>query len=962
MTDSQNSMTTKDEKLLETLIEVSLEGVLIIENGLIVQCNETIVQMLHYNSRDELRNTHHSKLSPEFQPDGHSSYEKSEEMIRIAIEDDGHQFEWVYNSADDEALWVEVTLTPIFLNHRNVIHAVWKDISQIKSMDAALKASEALNQELKERVELAISGNNDGIWDWNIIDDSVYFSPRWKEMLGFNDDEISNDFSNWETRVHPDELPDVLIHVQDNLEGKTEYFETTYRLKHKDGHWVWILDRGKTLFDESGKAVRMIGTHTDVTTEKEKQLEFAHQVQTIAEVHDSVISTDLEGYITNWNTGSEVLLEYTADEMVGEHIKKIYLEEDYDSLHKNINALKQKRKHNAIVRLVKKTRSILVAELSLSLLKDERGAPVGMIGYSRDITERQQAEDELLEQHKYMQSIIDSVDDPIMVIKEDYTVSLMNSMLHQQTINTNVTDPEHPKCYEISHQRSTPCDGHNHPCPLQIVMESEEHISVVHDHINVNGKKKYVELSAAPLFDNRQNCIGIIEVARDITEHLVIQDELREQKNILHHQAHHDALTGLPNRVLFNDRLQHGIEKAKRNKTELALFFIDLDRFKQINDSLGHATGDSILKIVTERLKNTIRNEDTLARLGGDEFTIIMEDLNQRQDASLLAHKILEILELPMQINDQILYVSSSIGISLYPQDDMDAHTLLKYADTAMYRAKEEGRNNCQFYSAEMTELAVERIVMKTSLRQALEKEEFVVHYQPQIDANTNTLTGVEALIRWQHPTQGLIWPAKFLSLAEETGLIVEINLWVMRTAMRQVGIWYQQGLNPGVLALNLTMRQLRHDDFVQTIQQMIETCKFKPQWLELEVTEGRVMQKPESSIKKLKQVNALGIGIAIDDFGTGYSSLSSLKRLPINKLKIDRSFVKDVPENEEDTAIVKAIIALAKSLNLDLIAEGVETLEQKDFLVENNCTNIQGFYYSRPLPADEIETMLKSP
>ena len=432
--------------------------------------------------------------------------------------------------------------------------------------------------------------------------------------------------------------------------------------------------------------------------------------------------------------------------------------------------------------------------------------------------------------------------------------------------------------------------------------------------------------------------------------------EIKKQKDVLYDQAHHDALTGLPNRVLFNDRLEHGIEQAKRHKTEIALFFIDLDHFKQINDSLGHPIGDRVLIAVTERLKAKIRKEDTLARLGGDEFTIIIEDITKVEDISLLAQKILNVLIQPIHVEGHTLYISCSIGISLYPRDDTNADNLIKYADTAMYRAKEEGRNNFQFYAAEMTALALERVVMETNLRQALKKEEFFIYYQSQIDAHSEKLTGVEALIRWQHPVKGLILPEKFIPLAEETGLIIEIDQWVMKTAMKQMTKWYQEGLEPGVLALNLSMRQLRHVDLIQTLQENMSATNFKPEWLEFEVTEGQVMKKPEESIIKLQQISDMGIKVVIDDFGTGYSSLAYLKRLPVDKLKIDQSFVKGVPDDKEDAAIIKAIIALAKSLSLELIAEGVETEAQKEFLVECGCDHLQGYYYCKPMPADDIE------
>ena len=469
-----------------------------------------------------------------------------------------------------------------------------------------------------------------------------------------------------------------------------------------------------------------------------------------------------------------------------------------------------------------------------------------------------------------------------------------------------------------------------------------------------NNEDFWVDVSVTPINLHSHDVMHVIW--RDISDKKRAERKLLEQKDILDYQAHHDYLTELPNRVLFNDRLEQGLKKAKRNKTDLALLFIDLDHFKQINDSLGHATGDRFLKMVTHRLKNNIRKSDTLARVGGDEFTVIMEDISSMEDSTLLAQKILNMLVEPFDIDGRVLYITGSIGISLYPQDGENVDDLLKYADTAMYKAKDEGRNNFQFYSSDMTELALERVAMKTSLREAIQNEEFVVYFQKQVDASIEKTIGMEALVRWKHPTMGLLSPIEFIHLAEETGLIIQIDGLVMKMAMKEVSSWYREGLEPGVLALNLTMKQLESDNFIEILQTNMQDFDFNPEWLELEITEGQVMKKPEEAIVKLNQISALGIKIAIDDFGTGYSSLSYLKRFPINKLKIDQSFIRDIPDNDEDIAIVKAIIALAQSLNLDILAEGVETTVQKEFLLANGCKNIQGYYYAMPMPSDDMK------
>jgi len=447
----------------------------------------------------------------------------------------------------------------------------------------------------------------------------------------------------------------------------------------------------------------------------------------------------------------------------------------------------------------------------------------------------------------------------------------------------------------------------------------------------------------------------------DISKNVAIEHALEKQKKSLHHQAHHDNLTGLPNRALFHDRLDQAIITAKRNSKQFALFFIDLDQFKQINDTLGHNIGDQVLIEAASRLRQCVREEDTIARLGGDEFTVILKDVKAKEDISRIAQKIVEIMRKSITVKSHALYISSSIGISIYPQDASDSDALIKYADTAMYKAKDEGRDNFQYYKSSMTAFAFERVVMDASLRVAIKEEQFVVYYQPQVDLKTNLIVGMEALVRWIHPVMGLRPPGKFIPLAEESGLIIAIDKLVMKEAMKQFVQWYEEGLNPGILSLNLAMKQLNEENCINDLLNTMKELNFKAQWLELEVTEGQVMDNPELSIRKLHQISSMGIDIAIDDFGTGYSSLSYLKKLPLNKLKIDQSFVRDIPQDEDDIAITKAIIALGKSLKFTLIAEGVETQEQKDFMIENECDLMQGYFFSKPIPAQEITQLLKA-
>ncbi|NNF97584.1 MAG: EAL domain-containing protein, partial [Halobacteria archaeon] len=455
------------------------------------------------------------------------------------------------------------------------------------------------------------------------------------------------------------------------------------------------------------------------------------------------------------------------------------------------------------------------------------------------------------------------------------------------------------------------------------------------------------------------------EFASTIASTVSLSLEMQKRREIekkLEHQAYHDALTNLPNRSLFIDRLDQAIKVAARTDTMVSVLFLDLDNFKEVNDSLGHAAGDQVLIHIATKLEDNLRDMDTIARLGGDEFTLIMSSFKDPQHINDVVLKLFNILQQPIFIDKHEINITSSIGISIYPDDGESSETLLRNADAAMYQAKDEGRNSFQFYTHDMTERAFERVLMETSLRRALEHQEFVIHYQPQFDARSQTVIGMEALMRWQHPELRMISPAKFIPVAEETGLIVQIDRWVMQTATKQLSDWYKAGLSPGKLALNMAAEQLEQEDLVEMIKTTLQTSDCKPEWLSFEITESQIMKNPEKAISVLREISALGIEIAVDDFGTGYSSLTYLKRLPVNKLKIDQAFIHDVPHDEEDVAIVRAVIALSSSLKLSVIAEGVEKQEQINFLMEEGCSLIQGFFYAAPMPSTKMEELLKTP
>ena len=467
-----------------------------------------------------------------------------------------------------------------------------------------------------------------------------------------------------------------------------------------------------------------------------------------------------------------------------------------------------------------------------------------------------------------------------------------------------------------------------------------------------DGSLYYEEKTITPIKDQSGNITHFVSTAKDISERMQVQERLQ-------HIAHHDALTDLPNRNLFLDRLQQALTRARWHDRLVAVMFMDLDRFKNINDTLGHTSGDQLLLQLSERLNRTVRDGDTIARFGGDEFAILLDDIDSDSHISSVAQKILDTLARPFRINNQDLYITASIGISIYPGDGEDSETLLRNADVAMYRAKDLGKNNYQFYSDDMSARIFERLTLENHLRHALERNEFIIHYQPQVDARTEQITGVEALLRWQHPDLGLVLPSNFIPLLEETGLIEEVGNWVLETSCRQLQEWHEAGQDNLHMSVNISSRQFNNADFISVVHDIIEDTGVNPEFLELELTESMFMRNASSTINALNSLSNLGVRFAIDDFGTGYSSLSYLRRFPIDTIKIDRSFIRDITDDPDDAAITSAIVVMAQSLSLNVIAEGVENAGQLAFLREHNCNHIQGYHYSHPMPAPRITTLL---
>jgi len=469
-----------------------------------------------------------------------------------------------------------------------------------------------------------------------------------------------------------------------------------------------------------------------------------------------------------------------------------------------------------------------------------------------------------------------------------------------------------------------------------------------------DGVESAIEDSAAPIHDRHGVVTGAVMVFHDVSS-------ARAMSQRMSHLAQHDSLTELPNRILLNDRLQQGLAAAQRRQQRLALLFLDMDRFKTINDSMGHAAGDRLLQSAAQRLTSCVRASDTVSRQGGDEFVVLLSEVGEPQDAAVCAEKILAAFAEPHEVEHTALYVTFSIGIVTYPEDGLDAATLLQNADLAMYQAKSHGRNCYQFFAAGMNVAALQRQSVESALRQAIDREEFVLHFQPKRDLSTGAITSLESLLRWNDPARGMVPPAQFMAVAEESGLIVPIGRWVLREACRQGAAWRDAGLSPIFVAVNVSAVELRSKNFIAGVRTILKETGFDPKCLEIELTETYLMRDPQSTATVLEALKMMGVGIALDDFGTGYSSLSYMRRFPVDTLKIDESFVRNLISDSDDAGIVVAVINMGKSMHMRVVAEGVETATQLAFLQEQGCPEGQGYFLGRPAPAQEIGLLLSA-
>ena len=572
------------------------------------------------------------------------------------------------------------------------------------------------------------------------------------------------------------------------------------------------------------------------------------------------------------------------------------------------------------------------------LIKNEL-TPNGLFRALRYAIERKLIEAALATQHELLQVTLQSIGDAVIRTDQQGNITFTNDVAQR------LTGPDGAAAAEIARMLDWSRNAADSLLPAQSRI-----MRLPHDYmlIRPGGEEIPVEGCVAPVNDKHGREAGNVVVFRDVSE-------VRSIASQLSHWAHHDFLTGLPNRVLLLDRIGQAMNLAQRSGKRIGVLFLDLDGFKHINDSLGHQLGDKLLQSVAQRLVECVRASDTVCRQGGDEFVVLLAEMADAADAAITARRMLQAVRAPHVIDGNDLHVSTSIGVAVYPDDGLDAESLIKNADTAMYQAKEHGRHRYQFFEPAMKTRAAERQFLEENLRLALERQEFSVHYQPKINIRTGVITGAEALIRWTHPVRGPISPAEFIPVAEDCGLIRRIGAWVLREACLQASVWSAAGLPPLVIAVNVSAIEFRHERFLANLFAILQETGLDPKQLELELTEGILMKGEAATQATFSALRARGVRLAVDDFGTGYSSLSYLTKFPVATLKIDQSFIRQISASPSENGIVTAVIGMARSLNLAVVAEGVETQEQLKFLSAQDCDEAQGYFFSRPVAGDAL-------
>ncbi|WP_442964790.1 EAL domain-containing protein [Pseudomonas sp. GOM7] len=859
-------------------------------------------------------------------------------------------------------VWLVLRLPEMIQDYQAVTLSI-SDITSRKRIELSLIERERFWSEVVRSVP-------DLLYVHDLQNKRVLFSNHSLGLkLGYSSDELkAMDDDFWVEVLHPDDS-DYYWRIR-NLQkvvGDGMLLESVLRWRHRNGQWRWFSIREQALArDEHGRVSRLIGVAKDITEQIEQNQSLRDSEQRyrlLAEsISDVIFSTDSSLKLNYVSPSVEPVLGYTVNWMMSHGLQRLaanpqqlkglnlLLERIRDALDERsrLDRLREELPDQLFVfDCLRADDHKIPVELRVVLMWDENGRFEGLLGVGRDISQQRRAEKDL----RMAATVFEHSSAAILVTDPaGYIVQVNKAFSRISGYSAGQVLDQLPSMLTADRQQAS-------------------HVQYILGQLNQRGSWEGEVWLKRRVGENFPAWVGITAVQDeegDLVSYVCFFSDISERKaseQRIHRLAYYDALTHLPNRTLFQDRLHSALQHAERNDDWVVLMFLDLDRFKPINDSLGHAAGDRMLKDVAVRLSACVNGDDTVARMGGDEFTLLLQPQNSREGALTraihVAEQILSSLARPFVLEGREFFVTASIGIALAPQDGDELSQLMKNADTAMYHAKERGKNNFQFYQAEMNASALERLELESDLRHAQEQGQFVLHYQPQFSGDGQRLTGVESLLRWDHPTRGLVPPDQFIPVLEELGLVVQVGEWVLEEACRQLKRWHEEKIRIPKVSVNLSARQFAEGDLANRIAAIIDAIGIPPACLEVELTESILMRDVASAMQTLNDLKRLGLCIAVDDFGTGYSSLNYLKQFPIDVLKIDRSFVDGLPDGEQDAQIARAIIAMAHSLNMMVIAEGVESQAQLDFLREHGCDEVQGFLLGRPTAAAELGEQL---
>jgi diguanylate cyclase (GGDEF)-like protein/PAS domain S-box-containing protein len=820
-------------------------------------------------------------------------------------------------------------------------------LSEVEQLENALAKVQAGEVRFRGLVE----SSSDWIWEVDARGVYTYVSPHVQDLLGYRAEEVLGktpfDF------MPPDEAQRVGAAFAEISAAQRPFHGLENTNLHKDGRRIVLETNGVPIFNLSGKLAGYRGMDRDITARKCTDLTLRASEANLAEAqriaHLGSWEWDVAQNQVYWSAEMYRMMGLPPESGASyDAFLDVLHPDDRERVRQAVNtALEHHHPYDIEYRIVHTDGATRVVHVLGVVICDERdGRPVHMVGTAQDVTERKTVETRL----RQAATVYENTSEGVVITGPDQRIQAVNPAF---TAITGYREDE------VIGNTLRMLQSGRHDAEFYRAMWTALH-AVGRWQGEIWNRRKdgatYPEwLNISAVRDDAHHVINYIAVFSDITT-------IKNAQAKVEYLASHDALTGLPNRVLFRDRLAQVLARAHRHGRNVALLFVDLDRFKLVNDTLGHETGDRLLQEVARRLLTCVRAEDTVARMGGDEFVIIQEDVKQPDDAATLAMRLLQQMNTPVSLQGREIVVTLSVGISLYPRDGEDIGTLVKKADAAMYRAKEAGRNAYQYYNDEFARAGLDRLELETDLRLAIERGELLLHYQPQVNIKTGVIVGVEALARWNHPRRGMVPPVTFIPLAEETGLISVIGAWVLDTACAAAKGWHDAGLPPVRVAVNFSGHQISHDPVAQQVADALRTSGCDPCCLEIEVTESVLMKNPERAIATLDALKKLGVTLAIDDFGTGYSSLSYLKRFPIDKIKIDKSFVDGLPDDPDDAELTRSIIAMAHGLKRSVIAEGVETEAQLAFLRDHDCEEMQGYLFSKPVPAAEIARLLRAP